>query len=198
MGMKKFFKIKSQSLLFGKMFGNGSGIGFGYFPNFKQYSILAVFENLNALNLFLEKDKYYKWMCKISAHQKILKLLANRSVGVWDGKTISPEISEFKSEKIVVLTRAKLRLKKVKAFWKKVPQTNKSLANVGGRVFSAGMGEWPLSHPITFSIWENEQKMLHFAYEEAAHKDAIKSAREGNWFKEDLFVRYSILEEYGF
>ena len=37
-------------------------------------------------------------------------------------------------------------------------------------------------------------KAKAFAYGHPEHAKAIKGARDGNWFKEDLFVRFSVME----
>ncbi|CAN0170459.1 unnamed protein product, partial [Chrysoparadoxa australica] len=61
-------------------------------------------------------------------------------------------------------------------------------------LFSAGLGEWPFSHPITLSVWRHLDDAKNFAYEHVEHAKAAQSARDGSWFKEDLFVRFSILK----
>ncbi len=198
MGILKFFRPRHPGMRLGKMLGNGSGIGFGLTPDFRQYSVLAVFDNETQAADYYQNSRLLRWLRRISKSEKVLFLRAHRSRGVWDGRDPYPFTIEKEGELIVILTRAKLRLRKVRAFWKKVPAANKSLASVKGRIFSAGMGEWPFSHPITFSMWENEESMIHFAHEGEAHRSAVQAAREGHWFREDLFVRYSVIRSRGF
>ena len=70
-------------------------------------------------------------------------------------------------------------------------------ANEPGLIFKLGMGEIPWVQQVTFSIWRDAKDMRKFAYRSGAHADAIRLAREGKWFKEDLFARFRIVASEG-
>jgi len=63
--------------------------------------------------------------------------------------------------------------------------------------FKIGMGEVPWLHQITFSIWPDEHAMANFARRDGPHAQAIKAVREENWFAEELYARFEILDEIG-
>jgi spheroidene monooxygenase len=64
-------------------------------------------------------------------------------------------------------------------------------------VFKIGIGELPMLHQITFSIWPGAAEMAAFARHDGPHAKAIKAVREGDWFKEELYARFSILGDRG-
>lgn len=194
MGISKFRKIKGKGLLIAKLLGTGSELGFSRKPNWGQYALFAIWENEEKAAKFKETNFFHKQLQRLSQKQIELEMQPYQSRGIWDGKNPYPELtpsSETKG-KVAILTRAKLNYKNIPSFWKHVDPVNESLKKAKGRLFSAGMGEWHFSHPITFSVWENIEQAKDFAYTQKFHAGAIKGAREGNWFKEDLFVRFKV------
>jgi len=196
MGISKFRKVKGDGMLVGKLLGTGAGLGFSRKPNWGQYALLGVWKDENAAKKFFETNFFHNRFKKLAHKQVVLEMEPFQSRGIWDGKNPYPNIpAQAESEgQVAILTRAKLKLKNIPSFWKHVDPVNESLKNSKGRLFSAGMGEWHFSHPITFSVWENIDHAKEFAYTQRFHAEAIKGARNGGWFKEDMFVRFTILK----
>ena len=194
MGIMKFGKMKAPGMMLGKMLGTGSGIGFGLKPNLNKYATISIFENEAQAQSYLRNSKLLKSLRKYALKETVILLETTQSRGEWDGKIPYTDLSEFKNGKIAVLTRAKLRFTKIPSFWKTVSPVNESLSKSSGLLFSAGMGEWPFSHPITFSIWDKCESMENFAIHKTEHSTAVKLAIEGKWFRESLFVRYNVIE----
>ena len=67
-----------------------------------------------------------------------------------------------------------------------------------GFILSYGIGEVPWIKQATFSIWQNKASMKAFAYNMQQHADVIKKTRKEKWYKEELFVRFRILQVKGF
>lgn len=194
MGISKFARPKGKGMLVGKLLGTGAGLGFSRVPNWGQYAHFAIWENKQAANNYFKESKLIRKLAKHSKKRVEFVMEPYQSRGVWDGKNPypnAPTSGEMEGQ-IAILTRAKLKLGNIIDFWKHVKPVNTSLENTKGRLFSAGMGEWPFSHPITFSVWENIEAAKEFAYSQSFHSAAIKGAREGGWFKEEMFVRFEV------
>ena len=98
---------------------------------------------------------------------------------------------------ILILTRAKIKLTKLWRFWRDVPQISHSMLGMPGCHFSVGVGELPLIQQATLSIWENEQVMKNFAYRSHHHREVIKKTRKFQWYSEELFARFNIINRWG-
>lgn len=194
MGFSKAIRPKGKGMLVGKLLGTGSGLGFSRKPNWGQYAHFAIWENESAAREYFEKSTLIRRLGKWAETKVLLEMQPYQSRGIWDGKNpyqAIPSSAEMEG-RVAILTRAKLKAKNILDFWKHVEPVNTSLAESKGRLFSAGMGEWPFSHPITFSVWENIDAAKEFAYSQPFHSAAVKGARDGGWFKEDLFVRFAV------
>ena len=53
-----------------------------------------------------------------------------------------------------------------------------------------GIGEVPFTQMATFSLWQDKQSLMDFAYNSKEHQNAIKKTREMDWYKEELFSRF--------
>jgi spheroidene monooxygenase len=63
-------------------------------------------------------------------------------------------------------------------------------------MFKIGMGEVPLIHQVTFSIWPDTASMAAFA-RKGAHADAIRAVRDEGWFNEELYARFRVIRTQG-
>ena len=115
--------------------------------------------------------------------------------GKWAGKELFKDVKPSKPRdgRIAVLTRASIRLFKVKSFFKNVPAVEKQMHQADGLLFSVGVGEAPLIRQATFSIWENAEKMKAFAYNMQEHKEVIRKTRDEKWYSEEMFARFSVI-----
>lgn len=52
-------------------------------------------------------------------------------------------------------------------------------------------------HQITFSIWPGAEEMANFARKGGPHASAIQAVRDGAWFSEELYARFTILGDTG-
>ncbi len=102
-----------------------------------------------------------------------------------------PKSSEYEGQ-IAILTRATIRLSKLKQFWKNVDGVATKMAKADGLVTSYGIGEMPLIKQATFSIWQSKDAMRSFAYQTNEHQEVIQRTRRNDWYSEDMFVRFKI------
>ncbi|MFT5581161.1 MAG: hypothetical protein ACI9G9_000407 [Psychromonas sp.] len=194
MGFSKFIRVKAEGMKLGKLLGTGSGLGFSQKPNWGKYAHIAVWETKEDAENYYSKSHLIKMLERYSFKKDQFEMLPYQSKGVWDGKNPYEGVSNNGAQQgeVAILTRAKVKIKNLPDFWKYVKPSNKSLSEADGRIYSAGMGEWPFSHPITFSVWESLDHAVRFAHGVSVHGKAAKAARDGKWFREDLFVRFAV------
>lgn len=65
------------------------------------------------------------------------------------------------------------------------------LNNAIGLIASIGIGEAPFFRQATFSLWSDETAMSNFAYKSPVHQAVIRKTRQENWYKEELFARFT-------
>ena len=96
-----------------------------------------------------------------------------------------------------MLTRATIRLNKLKGFWGNVDGVAALMTSARGYINSYGIGEAPFYRQATFSIWESVDDVKAFAYRSREHADVIKKTREENWYSEELFARFKPIGSFG-
>ncbi len=202
-------RSRGISPLFYKLVGSGSDLGFNPKPDWSRYGVLATWRNLDdARNAQHLHPVLSRWKNKAVRTQTFL-LKPTRSSGNWSGVqpfpvTQGPKNGDGRAtnqktndtEPVAVITRARLKLSVLKPFWRHVPEISRQIAGAEGREFQVGLGEIPWVHQITFSIWRDPKAIRTFAYQAGAHADAITASRDGNWFAEDLFARFQVLEQH--
>lgn len=177
--------------------GSGRNGTFDIYPDWNQWAILLTSDATTDWAAPTFFYKYWKWF---RAEIGILKLRSVEGHGQWDGRTIfhqlnQEDLTEF--QPIAVLTRATIKLHKLKSFWKNVPAVAKKMNETNGLITSIGIGEVPFIKQATLSIWENQSAMKAFAYKLAEHRTVIQKTRSEKWYQEEMFVRFNIIEASG-
>jgi hypothetical protein len=72
-----------------------------------------------------------------------------------------------------------------------------SLKAAPGLIAAIGIGEAPIGLQGTFSLWESASAIREFAYKGAAHQKAIADTSTYNWYSEELFARFAVLDQRG-
>jgi len=180
--------------------GCGRNGTFDKTPDLRQWAILIITkENMkndpsliypSILNGFINK-----WLKFFGKETFTLHLRPVIGHGLWDGKEVFGRLNEEKlpAGRVVTLTRATIRLRKLRFFWKNVAPVASQMADAKGFVCSFGIGEIPWIKQATLSVWESEADMKNFAYGMKAHSEVIKKTRQQDWYSEDMFVRFSIV-----
>ena len=99
----------------------------------------------------------------------------------------------YNGGKIIVLTRARVKLNKLMNFLVNTSLATKSIKSQDGAEFYKGIGELPIIEQATISIWISEKSMRDYAYSDENHLKIINKARKDKWYSEELFVRSNIL-----
>ncbi len=188
---KKLFNY--DGLKFIKLLGTGSKDGFSIIPDFTSYVMISVWESDVLRKKFTNKNKLFKEIINKSSKRVEIKIDPYNYVGSWNG--INPFInkSSYKEGKIIVLTRARVRLNKLINFFISTSSAAKSINSKKGAEYYKGVGELPIIEQATISRWESEQSMKDYAYSDKSHLKIIHKARKNNWYSEELFVRSNII-----
>ncbi|MES2796627.1 MAG: hypothetical protein V4683_11705 [Bacteroidota bacterium] len=181
---------------FFKIMGSGGKTGFSKMPNWGLYAILKDFETLSDAKSFLETNKIFNDFKHKSAENQIFILKPNSSHGLWDGRNPFIGKNEKTNGPIAVITRGRIKISKLWQFWRFVPPVSENIEIQDGLLFSIGIGELPLVQQATFSVWTSTEKMMEYAYKSKQHTEVIRKTRELSWYSEELFARFTILEEF--
>lgn len=145
----------------------------------------------------LDTSKVIKGWQKISTAEYRVILKAISSHGKWSRKEPFEILKSDWTGKVVAVTRARIVWRKNFMFWSAVPPVTKSLHTSDGLIAAIGIGEAPIGLQGTFSIWENGAALRQFAYKGSEHTAAIKATAENNWYSEELFARFAVIQERG-
>jgi heme-degrading monooxygenase HmoA len=180
-----------SGLRFWKLLGSGHGRGFSLRPNWSRYALLAVWENPDALEEFSANSTLMRAYRQHAEEIWTVRLLPLEAHGTWSGvNPFSRFVSIPNEGPIAVLTRATIRLDRLRAFWSAVPAASHALEHATGLMASIGIGEVPFIRQATFSLWRSFDDMQAFAHQTQAHREAMRRTRAENWYREELFARF--------
>ncbi len=125
-----------------------------------------------------------------------MRPLASR--GTWVGRTPfgDPQPHPWDGP-VAALTRARIRPSRWRAFWSSVPPVSGDLRAVEGLRLALGIGEAPVGLQGTFSLWESGAALTEFAHRRPAHVEVMRRTREMQWYAEELFARFALVEARG-
>jgi hypothetical protein len=196
MAINKIQLKKLPGIFFVKMLGTGKGESFTpKDADPTRWGILVTVSENQISNL----DKSFvirSWqkICK-KEYRVILKPISSH--GFWSRKQpFSVEKFDW-SAKIAAVTRARIVWRKNVIFWRAVPPVTESLHQSPGLLNAIGIGEAPIGLQGTFSVWKDAASLRDFAYKGKAHSEAIKATSAQQWYSEELFARFAVIEERG-
>ena len=195
MGAYTFNKslINSDGLKFIKLLGTGSEDGFSIMPDFSSYVMITSWKNDGFRKEFINKNKLFNEIVYNSSKRIEIKIDPYNYIGSWNGINPFKNKSLYKEGKIIVLTRARVKLNKLINFFISTSSAAKSINSRKGAEYYKGIGELPIIEQSTISIWTSEQSMKDFAYSDKNHLRIINKARKNKWYSEELFVRSNII-----
>lgn len=188
--------MRLPGLEFFKLCGSGTGEGFTPRPNWAVWAILGVWRDEEAARDGIAAgDSFRRWRAR--ARESVtfhLRPISTR--GKWSGREPFRPDAETGSQgaaagPVVALTRATVRPHRVLRFWRRSPDISARIGADRNVLFKIGIGEVPLLHQVTFSIWPDTASMAAFA-RTGAHADAIRAVREEGWFGEELYARFRL------
>lgn len=190
---------REPHLMFWKLCGSGTGEGFTPKPNWGVWAILAAWpDEATAQARIAESPVWRRWRNHASESCTIyMSPLSAR--GSWAG--VNPFVPEPQPADpegpLAVLTRASVKPARALRFWRRVPDISAVIGQDPNVLFKIGIGEVPLLHQITFSIWPDGASMTRFARGDGPHGRAIAAVRAEGWFTDELYARFRVLSVEG-
>ena len=126
-----------------------------------------------------------------------------RARGTWSGDTLGPfvpiggEQPEPRVAPIAVLTRARVRVRRWRAFTAASPDVDGAMLRAPGRLLSVGIGEWPVGVQGTFSVWRDAAAIRSFAAATPEHLAVVRRTAEESWYAEEMFARFEVVAAAG-
>lgn len=183
---------QTPGLTFYKLMGSGRKDMVGLTPNFGVYALLCVWTTEAAFRAFWSSHpvaKVYQKRCDFWQTAFLEPIMAH---GQWDGTCpFEPSAAFDPQQPVAVLTRATIRLRHLRQFWRYTAPASADVHQRPGLRFAIGVGELPVVQQATFSLWDTGQQMLDFAYKNDPHNRVIRKTRELGWYKEEMFARFA-------
>lgn len=175
---------------FWKLCGSGTGEGFTPKPNWGTWAILSVWKSRDMADLGLQAQPFTRWRAK-SDESCALFLEPYSARGHWAGVAPFTPAGSSPDGPIAAMTRATVKPGRALRFWGRVPDISAKVGSDPNVIFKIGIGEVPLLHQVTFSVWPDAQSMADFA-RRGPHAEAIRAVRDEGWFNEELYARFRI------
>ncbi len=196
MGLARLSFMRMPDVGFWKLCGSGTGEGFTPRPNLGVWAILAVWpDEETARRHTRDAAVYTRWRARATESWTIY-MAATSARGQWAGAAPFT-VSATPLGPLAVLTRATIKPSRLLRFWDRVPDISAVIGADPHVAFKIGIGEVPMLHQITFSLWPDPASMAQFARGHGPHGQAIQAVRDGNWFAEELYARFRILGAMG-
>ena len=183
---------------FAKLLGTGSGRTFTRRDaDLGHWAMLVCWESAAAAAAFEAGPLVGAW--DRAAHERLRVLMGPLAArGRWSGRTpFGTDRLQAPAGPVAVITRARIRPRRSRAFWRAVPPVAAGLRDAPGLRLAFGIGEAPIGLQGTFSLWQSSDSLVGFAYRQAAHAAAIRRTSEVGWYAESLFARFTVLDVAG-
>ena len=194
MGFDRFRLMLDKNVSFHKSLGTGKGETFTPSDaDALQWGLIASVEDVEKFdNSFVIK----RWRrISVSEYRAVLEPISSH--GQWAGKEPFVATAKDWDGAVAAVTRARIKWSQNFRFWRSVPPVTVSLKSAPGLIAAIGIGEAPIGLQGTFSLWESAAAIREFAYKGAAHQKAIADTSTYNWYSEELFARFAVLEQRG-
>jgi len=194
MGFDRFRLMLDKNVSFHKSLGTGKGETFTPSDaNALQWGLIASVDDVEKFdNSFVIK----RWRrISVSEYRAVLEPISSH--GQWAGKEPFVATAKDWDGAVAAVTRARIKWRQNFRFWRSVPPVTVSLNSAPGLIAAIGIGEAPIGLQGTFSLWESAAAIREFAYKGAAHQKAIADTSTYNWYSEELFARFAVLDQRG-
>jgi hypothetical protein len=162
------------------------------------WALLAVWEHPGALADFERRSPVAGAWRRLAVERWRVDLACLQARGEWSRRAPfgEPASAEWDGP-VAAVTRARLRLRRMAAFWRAVPPVTRDLPARAGLRYALGIGEAPVGVQGTFSVWASASDLRDFAYRGDAHRRVIHQTAEMGWYAEELFARFAVLQSTG-
>lgn len=174
-----------------KLCGSGTGEGFTPLPNTSVYAVLATWPDHDTARRAFFGAHVFRRYSAMASEQMTLFLTPTSARGTWASEQPF-EVGAEETGPIAALTRATIKPSVAARFWGRVPGISAVIGKDPNVMFKIGIGEVPMLHQVTFSIWPDAASMANFARKDGPHAQAIHAVRSEGWFREELYARFNV------
>lgn len=183
---------------FWKLLGTGNGRTFTVRdadPN--HWGVLATWDDEGDARVFEHSPTVRGWDA-LADERLVVRMRPLASHGTWAGRTPfgNPRPPRVTGP-VASITRARIRPGKAMTFWRAVPPVSTDLHRVDGLRLAVGIGEAPIGLQGTFSLWRDSEALTSFAHRRSPHLEAIARTATEDWYAEELFARFGVLDVEG-
>jgi len=180
-------------LRFAKLLGTGDGRTFTVRDaDPLHWALLAAWDDPAAAAHFAAGPTHRAWQ-RLARERLELSLRPLASRGLWSGREpFGDPLPRRVHGPVAALTRARIRTRSTRAFWRAVPPVSQDLHTVPGLRLALGIGEAPIGLQGTFSLWESTGALVDFAHRRAAHVEVVGRTARERWYAEELFARFAV------
>ncbi len=194
MGAARLSLPKTPGIGFWKLLGSGINEGFTPTAIPRVFAILATWPDEATARKQTAEAQTYQRFRQHSSEDWTIFLATTSARGEWSKQApFRAEAQPAPNAPLAALTRATLKPQKSWRFWKRVPEISDVIGDDPNVLFKIGVGEVPLLHQVTFSIWPDTATMAEFARRDGPHARAIQAVRDEDWFAEELYARFNVL-----
>ena len=196
MGAARPAMARLPGIGFWKLCGSGTGEGFTPLPNLGVYAILCTWPDLKTARAAQADAKIFARYRARAAEHWTLYMATSSVRGAWSGQTPFQPRDFASAGPLAALTRATIKPGIAARFWRRVPNISRVIGQDPNVLFKIGIGEVPMLHQVTFSIWPDAARMAGFA-RTGPHAEAIRAVRDEGWFREELYARFTLIADEG-
>lgn len=198
MARQRLSMRKLPGLTFYKLMGTGSGKTFTVRDaDVHHWCVLSVWKTQTEASAYAISKPATQW-AKIAISQAHLELEPLSAKGTWAKQTPFGNPTPEKWDGLTAaLTRASIKPRWWREFWRSVPPVSQDLNASAGLITSLGIGEAPIGLQGTFSIWESNESITAFSSKQKPHADVIARTHETGWYSEELFARFKVINMSG-
>lgn len=174
-----------DGLVFARVLGTGRGDDTGPSADLLRQAYLLCWRDAADAQQFLaEHPVPRRWRSLDVERELVLGLVSGH--GTWSGRAILDGMQRVAGDgEVVVLTRARIRLRSWRAFRRASRRTVRT--DVPGRRWTLGVGELPVGLLGTVSCWRSVADLDAWLATDSIHAEVAAHAHE--WFAESLFAR---------
>ncbi|SEM96904.1 spheroidene monooxygenase [Loktanella fryxellensis] len=180
---------------FHKLCGAGRGHGFTPTINPAVIAILAVWPDATTARARTTDGIFARYAGNADEAWTVL-LSPTSAKGLWSGQAPFTAQGPAPTGPLAALTRATIKPRILRRFWDRVPRISDMIGSDPDVTFKIGIGEVPMLHQVTFSVWPDQAAMDAFA-RTGPHADAIRAVRREGWFAEELYARFTVVSDHG-
>lgn len=185
---------RNPSVQFAKLLGTGQGSQFG--PTradpTRWATLLVHDEHADPVQTPVGQA----WQALSSAYCR-LDLAPLSSRGRWAGQEPfhpADPVGRPREGMVLAITRARLRPSRAVTFWRAIGDVAPAARRAPGLLATFGIGEAPIGWQGTVSLWRDARDLVEFAYRHPDHRKAIEQTPTQQWYAEELFARFAVIE----